>query len=238
MIDRRSDTSHARVVLARGLGLAVLTLVLARPATAQDWVLGAGFAISVPQGDFGQVVGEGYGASGHVVYRPYPGVLGLRMDAAFITYGSERLFVPGFPSPRVGYDVRTHNNIVMFSIGPQLTLPAGPIEPYINGFVGLGYFFTESSLDGGDPFYPTIARTTNFDDTSLAYGFGGGLGIALTQGRRPVRLLFDAQYRHHDTTQYLREGSIVEDDFGNVHITFFESDADLILLKFGVSFTL
>jgi hypothetical protein len=106
----------------------------------------------------------------------------------------------------------------------------------VNGFVGLGYFFTESSV-GGSSNFPgdDFARTVNFDDVSLAYGAGAGLGIRLGTGRRPIYLNFEGQYRRHGDTEYLREGSILDDGFGGVVITPLFSDADFVLLQLGIS---
>jgi opacity protein-like surface antigen len=226
-----------------GLTLATATLAFPCQVAAQQWSVGAAFAVSIPQGEFGEVVREGYGLGLQSVFRPDAwGIFGLRLDGAFVVYGSETFHVPLSPTiPRITSQLRTTNNIGMFGIGPQLGLPTGPIQPYINGFVGFGYFYTQSSLrDPGGPccydYGPSYWSSTNFSDTSFAYGGGGGLGIALSSNQRFL-LMLDAQYRHHETTLYLREGSIQEDGFGNVTIDAFRSDVNLVLLRFGVSYT-
>lgn len=202
------------------------------------WDLGGGLAVAVPRGEFSDFVDEGYGLGLHVVYGLDPSsVVGLRFDLGFVTYGSERFTVPLLPSTgRILVDVNTRNNIGILGLGPQLQVPSGPIRPYVNGFVGLGYFFTESSVGGSSNFhFDDFARTINFDDVSLAYGGGGGLGLRLGNGYRPIYLNLEAQYRRHGATEYLREGSIVDDGFGGVIISPLRSDADFLLVQLGVS---
>lgn len=216
-----------------------LLLLAAGPADAQSrWHGGAGLTFAIPQGELADHVDPGFGLGGHLVAGLDPaGVVGLRLDAAIVTYGSERFRRPlSRTVSRIFVDVRTKNNILLLGVGPQLALPAGPLRPYVNGAVGLGYFYTETSVDGSRNFhFDDFARTTNFDDLSLAYGFGGGVGIGLSGGRNPIYLALDLQYRDHGETRYLREGSIEEDGTGRVFITPLRSDADLLVAQVGVS---
>jgi len=196
--------------------------------------LGGGLGVSVPQGDFGFFTGDGISVNLHGVFPvDRSGAVGIRLDGGFINYGSERFSVPFLPvTGRVGFDVRTRNNIAMFGIGPQLQVPRGSIRPFINGYVGMGYFFTESSLADGPV---SFGSTLNYDDWSLGYGFGGGVGVELT---RRLVLTFETQYRMHDNVQYLREGGIVDDGYGGVILDPILSDADFLVFQIGVSFGL
>ncbi len=198
--------------------------------------LGGGFAFVAPQGVFGDFVDDGYGFNVHFIYGLDPSnVVGLRFDAGWVRYGSEHVGSPLFPGTgRVLLDVGTHNNIAMFSVGPQLQVPAGPLRPYVNGFVGMGYFYTESSIH--DSYYhDSFGRTTNFDDVSLGYGGGGGLALVLGHGRNPLSVNFDVQYRRYDDTEYLVEGSIWDDGFGGVVISPLLSDVEMVHFTVGVS---
>lgn len=198
--------------------------------------LGGGFAFVAPQGVFGDYVDDGYGFNVHLVYGLDPSnVIGLRFDGGWVRYGSEHVGAPLFPGTgRVLLDVGTHNNIAMFSMGPQLQVPTGPLRPYVNGFVGMGYFYTESAIE--DPYYhDPFSRTTNFDDVSFGYGGGGGLALVVGRGRNPVSVTFDAQYRRYDDTEYLVEGSIWDDGFGGVVISPLLSDVELVHFTVGVS---
>ena len=107
----------------------------------------------------------------------------------------------------------------------------------MNGAVGLGYFFTESEVKGSGNFrFDDFARTTNFDDLSFSWGGGGGIEIGLRSGPNPLLLHFDAQYRNHGRTEFLREGSIEEDASGRVTFDPLRAEADLLLLRAGLSF--
>lgn len=194
--------------------------------------IGGGLGVAIPQGEFGRLVGEGFGAQVYSIFGlDRSNVIALRIDAGYVNYGSERFTIPIFPGiGRVGGEVRTRNNIATFGIGPQLQVPNGPVRPYVNGFVGVGYFFTESSVNDG---FVDFGSTLNFDDTTFAYGFGGGLGLQL--GRGSVELNLDVQYRKHDDAEYLREGGIIDDGFGGVILNPIRSDADFLTFQVGVS---
>lgn len=262
---RRTPRRPERPESAAPLGAAALAIALALPAVLQAqerhgghvhgedpwageedphlhrvprWDLGGGFAVAVPQGEFASFVDEGYGLALHATYAlDRSAAVGLRFDAGVVTYGSERFTLPLLPTTgRILVDLRTRNNIGFLGLGPQLQLPSGPVRPFLNGFVGLGYFFTESSVGGTGNFgHDDFARTVNFDDASLAYGGGGGIGLRLGHGRNPVYLNFEAQYRNHGRTEYLREGGIIDDGFGGVIVSPLVSDADFLLVQLGVS---
>ncbi len=198
--------------------------------------VGAGFAYIVPRREFGVFVDDGYGVGVHFVYGLDPSnVLGLRFDAGWVRYGTERIGVPVFPGTgRVLFDVATHNNIAMFGIGPQIQVPKGPFRPYLNGFVGTGYFYTESSFDN-DFHSGGFGSTTNFDDVSFGYGGGGGLALVFGSGRHPLSVDFDVQWRRYPDTEYLVEGSIWEDEFGDVFISPLLSDVEFLHFTVGMS---
>lgn len=244
--DRRGSAASASRLrlLVAVLAASAACLTLPEPAAAQGrWFVGGGLTLAVPRGEFEGFVDEGLGFGGHVAYTfDRAGVAGLRLDASVVTYGSERFRVPlSTTVSRVRVDVTTRNNILLFGAGPQLALPAGPFRPYVNGQVGLGYFYTESSVRGSSRYFfddfgrDGFAQTTNFDDLSFAYGAGGGLGVALSRGGTPVFLTLDAQYRNHGRTRYLREGGIEEGADGRLFLRPLESDADVLILQLGVT---
>lgn len=197
--------------------------------------MGGSIGAVVPQGEFGRAVGTGFGANFQVVAGLEPSnTLAFRFDAGYVNYGSEQYTFYGAGWGPVGPNIRTTNNIATFGVGPQLQVSEGPIRPYINGFVGMGYFFTQSTANDG---WYDFARTLNYDDWAFGYGLGGGLAVNLGPGS-PVSLLFDVQYRRHDDVQYLREGSIVDDGFGGVIVNPIVSNADFWNFQMGVSWGL
>jgi len=202
------------------------------------WELGGGFSVLSPQGDFSSFVNDGYGFSLNATVGLEPSnALAMRFEAGYINYGSESFGVPVFPGTgRIVANLTTRNNIGYASLGPLIQVPYGPIRPYVNGFLGVGYFFTESSVGGGYAYnYGGFGRTLNFDDASLAYGVGGGVSFRLRNGRNPLFLKLDGQYRRHGQTEYLTEGGILDDGFGGATISPILSDVDFLLFNVGVS---
>ena len=205
-----------------------------------QWDLGGTFSVMAPQGQFGSFVGEGFGAA-------FTALLGfadspafrVRFDAGYVNYGAETLGVPVFAeTDRIMTDIVTRNNVGYLGLGPEIRLPYGPVQPYVNGFAGLGYFFTVSSVEHGwDPYESyDYGTTVNFDDVRAAYGFGGGLAIPINRSAKPAMLRLEAQYRRHGRTEYLVPGSIVEDGFGGSSFSPIASDVDFVLFQLGLTF--
>jgi len=211
---------------------------LASPAsdTAPRIAGGGGTLVyAQPLGDFKQNVDGGGGAAGHLLVRlGASGALALRVDAGFLVYGHERLRVRNPFTTRIRYDVTTTNNIATAGVGPQLMVPTGPVRPYINGSVGLAYFFTQSSLSTGDS-GEQFAQTTNLDDANLAYTGGGGFYIPLGSSRHPISLDVGARYHNNGRAEYLTEDSFSDDPESTVPPVPIRSSADFMTYHLGVS---
>jgi opacity protein-like surface antigen len=200
---------------------------------------GAAFEYAQPVGDFGQNVRQGFGGAGHFVLGLDPqAIIGIRIDAGFINYGNDTHYVPFSSSVRqIIVREETSNNIVVASIGPQLTLPIGGVRPYVNAGIGLAYFYTQTSLATDDN-SQQIAQTTNYSDNSLAYTAGAGFNVPLTSGSSPISLNVGARYNSVASARYLTKGDIMDDpnsQFGII-ITPHETAADFIAYQVGVSF--
>jgi len=199
--------------------------------------LGGELTIASPQGEFHDYVSSGWGGGIHYLLRvDRDGWLALRADASLINYGHERQRVILSPTVggRIGLDLVTDNNLAFFGAGPQIGVPTGAIRPYANGFAGVSYIFTESSVRGtssGESF----ASTTNFDDSSFAYGGGGGLYIPVSHGRNPVSLDLGVTYRHNGAAEYLREGDITDNPDGSITLHPVFSETNLLAFHVGVS---
>ena len=189
-----------------------------------------------PKGDFGLIVDQGWGVELGGRYELDPdGLLSLRGSLGFINYGHERLRFCSVYSCRVGIDLDTQNNIVFFGVGPELAIQMGPLRPYARAALGIGYFVTTSGLSGDGEFDPTFARTDNFDDLVLQRRLGAGLGLRLSNGRRPVWLDLGVDYHHNGMATYLREGDIVDRPDGSIVISPRRSEANLVTFRVGVS---
>src|SRR5688572_21963163 len=152
--------------------------------------------------------------------------LGLRADVAYLNYGNETKHVPLSPTVnRVVVDMTTSNNIAVFSGGPELRLTRGSIQPYVYGFAGYSYFFTQSSV-GSDSDGDVFASSTNFGDGGLATGWGGGLSVPLRVRAASTAIDAGARRTINGTRSYLRRGDIQDQPDGSLQFDPRTTDAD------------
>ena len=200
--------------------------------------VGGELAFAKPQGEFGDFVNNGWGGGAHYLLRAdRDGWLGLRVDASLLNYGHERqrVLLSNTIGGRIGVDLTTDNNIAFIGAGPQIGLPTGAFRPYVNGFVGVSYIFTESSVRGSSS-GESFASSTNYDDASFAYG--GGAGLYIPVGRRrhnPVSIDLGAQYRHNGQAYYLVKGGITDNPDGSITLDPIRSETNLLTFHVGVS---
>jgi len=166
----------------------------------------------------------------------------LRFEFGYVNYGSEKIEVRVFKeTDRFSSRLTTRNNIFFVGIGPQIDFSTGPIRPYVNGFLGVSEFYTNTQLSMGGQVlvgsksWSQGSATNNFKDWVVSYGIGGGVKFRVRKYRGvPIFISIDTQYRTHGQTEYLIEGSIVDDENGNTTIQPLVSDADFFLIGVGV----
>lgn len=224
-----------------------LTLLAVQSAAAQDEGVsgrvraGAGgtFIVGLPQGDFGRAVDRAYGAAFNGHYNiTANGVLRLRGDVGYMQYGHEsrETCFSSTVGCRVELDVVTSNGIAFGSVGPEVVLPLGFMEPYVNAGIGVSYFQTSSNVSGVDE-SASWAHTTNFDDAVLSFVGGAGLYIPVRISEKvPFAIDLSARYHRNGTVAYLREGDIQDQPDGTIRFTPRRTEADLVTLQLGVSF--
>lgn len=198
---------------------------------------GASFSYGRPVGDFLRYVNEGYGFDAFLRFNIEPqGILSLRMDGGLLVYGNETFRVPlsGTIGGRILVDLTTSNNIVWMGLGPQVTLPLGPIRPYGNASIGFSYFFTESSVEGSESELD-FASTTNYSDAAFRYGFGWGILFPFQTTSTEWAIDFGAIYHGNGQVRYLREGGIVDLPDGSIILQPIQSDANLFTYRLGFS---
>ena len=222
---------------------ASVTLAGASPAAAQYGfgagparvALGGGVLVAQPVGEFKNYVNNGFGGGGHFMLRLDPhGFLAVRADVGYLIYGHETKRVSLPDAGRVQFEVTTSNNIVTYSIGPQLMVPTGPIRPYVNATVGGAYFFTESSVGGTDN-ANDFASTRNFSDNVPSYGYGGGVFLPIAVRRADIGIDIGARFIRNGHTSYLREGGIQDIPSGGYIVTPIESETNLVVYHIGIS---
>jgi len=214
--------------------LAPLPLLAQEPIIEQqsgpDILYGGHILVGVPVGEFDRHVGAGLGLAGHGVLAIPDAPIGLRVQGSWLVYGSET-----YSAPLIGHvwaDVTTENWISSLGVGPQLMARSGALRPYVHAVAGFSYFSTTSEVRGQDDFYG-FARSTDFDDFTFSWGFGGGFQLSLSDS---LSLDVGVRYLDNGRVRYLTEGDIYEDDFGDVFLTPRRSEANLVEVVLGVSF--
>jgi hypothetical protein len=197
---------------------------------------GGDLALSQPKGEFANNVPNGYGFDLTGMFRLDPqGYFNLRADLGGVRYGHERTRI-GFPvSGRVAVDLNTDNQIGFGAFGVQLQIPDGWFRPYANAAVAATYFWTESSISGADN-SESFLQTTNLDDWSHAWVFGGGVMIPF--GKSIGALNLGARYHYGASASYLKEGDITDNPDGSINLNPRNSKTDLVLWQIGVSFAI
>lgn len=237
-------TAHPGLVVAllAALGPMVLGAQSMVPLLPPRMEVGARVEYAQPVSQFSQNVRRGFGGGGHFILGlDRARILGLRVDADFINYGNEsQYFALSSVFRRIDVEQKTSNNIFLATVGPQISVPAGPIRPYVNGGIGLAYFYTQTSLKGSDPNtgdQVDLAQTTNYSDNSLAYTGAAGVYIPLPVIAQFASLDIGARYNGIGRTRYLTKGDITNDpnDPNGILITPHESDARFVTYHIGVA---
>lgn len=194
--------------------------------------------VAQPKGEFAtQLDTEGFGANIGGLFRiDREGLLSIRADLGGMQYGSETLHVPYLPmTGRVSLDVETTNNAFWGSIGPQITVSAGPIHPYVNGAIGFMDLVTTTSVRGSDSDY-AYASTNNSDDVTSAWIFGGGVYVPFGR-QQSWKLHAGARYFYGGEATYLREGDIQDNPDGSVTLFPRTSKTHQVTWQLGVAYT-
>lgn len=182
--------------LLLAIGLAVTAATgRAQEARGPRAMAGASLGLAIPVGEFENFVDVGYGLGGFFLLNlDRRAVLGLRLDASGVIYGSQTRRRPlSETTPFVRVDVTTRNQIFWLGVGPQVTWSRGVLRPYANLGIGISYFSTESGVKGSAD-VEEFAHATNFDDLTFEWHSGGGLLLAVARGRTPVFLDFSLRH--------------------------------------------
>ena len=206
---------------------------------------GIGFTVGLPQTEFKEnVTNTGFGGGGYVGYHlpQMPFMVGGRFD--YVQYGSETRNEPFSPSiPDVRVDVTTTNSILQGHLLLRIQPQDGSLRPYLDGMFGFNYLATRTAIkserfsDEDDE----VASSTNYEDTAMSYGGGGGLMIAVYQGTieqtRPFTILVDlgVRYLNGGKAAYLKEGDIERFPNGKVVYNPSTSTTDLLTFNIGAS---
>lgn len=202
------------------------------------FTLAGDLLVAQPKGEFASEIDtNGFGANIGALFRlDNEGILSVRGDVGGMQYGSETLHAPYLPiTGRVSLDVETTNRVFWGSIGPQIQVPVGPIEPYMNAAIGFMDFNTSTSVRGSDSQYE-YASSTNSDDATSAWIFGGGTYIKFGAASS-WKLHIGARYFYGGEATYLAEGDIQDNPDGSVTLFPHHTKTDQVTWQVGFAYT-
>lgn len=232
------------------LSLIVLGIFGTAQVYSQEVMFGFDFGAGFTQGDFKRQIDKtaGVGLSGMAGYRfgNTPFMLGL--DIGYLNFGKETREEPlSSTIPDLRVEVENSYNLVHGGLLFRLIPAEMPIRPFLDGLIGLNYFYTETVLRQRGSFGSDsdVLRDTNFKDTAFRYGFGGGLQIKVyhDDGSKkedeqtvPYTIYINlmGRYMYGKEAEYLKEGSIIREN-GTVTYDVIKSTTDILYFKLGVA---
>lgn len=164
-----------------------------------------------------------------------------RRDHLEATWFEEQLTDVDVTFPASAVSVTSNHHLLTGHLVVRLQPALGPIEPYVDGLLGVNYFFSRTRLEGDIAFERRGLRaSTNFDDLSFSYGAGGGIQVRLFEKplgmyESPTRLSVNlgVRYLYGPETAYLGTESLRVTDRD---LTFepIRSRTDLLLPRLGL----
>jgi hypothetical protein len=230
------------MALFKRIALFFLLCAAVVPAIAQIKTdVGISFGVGIPQAEFGDNLdnlGFGIQLNGAIGIRGIPISVGADFD--FMIYGHERRNEPFSQTiPDVTVKVVTDNNLIAGHFFLRLQPDQFRIRPYADALIGFKHLYTDTKITNEGFEEQEIARSTNFDDTALSYGFGAGLQIQVyvspedSESSMDVSLDFGLKYLLGSEASYLKEGSIRREN-GQVTFDVKQSKTTLLLPYVGV----
>lgn len=138
-------------------------------------------------------------------------------------------------------EVTRSDNLVQGLFGLKFQPGTGHARYYLEGLVGLSYFYAETVVSENEYPWNEIASQTDFDYVTFSAGGGAGVDILLCGGRRnpngtvgaDCRLDLKVRYLFGGQARYLRADSIVYVD-GKPTYIYRESATNLIAAQVGI----
>jgi len=229
----------------RLIAISLTLLCLVPGLYAQNFQAAVNFLLGQPKDEFKENVEDlGFGIGGMFAFRPGNSPVLIGIDVEYMIYGSETRQEPfSLTIPDVTVEVETRNNILLTHALLRLQGNSGTFRPYLDGLIGMHYFFTETKVRDEDDFVEEpIASSTNQEDIAFSYGAGGGVMFLVYQkreeGSKLIEVLIDFRVRYSfgGEATYLKKGSITREN-GTAIIDALRSRTDLLTYQLGVVFT-
>jgi hypothetical protein len=202
------------------------------------------FSVAYPQGELELEMARkplGVGLTFGMKLGKSPLILGV--DLGVLNYGRDTYEEFLYGNPGFDFEVIHKYNIFQGLAFLRLQLAnRGPLRPYLDGLVGINYFWTDTSI-GDDDLDEEITVKVNYDDAAFTYGIGAGIMYRLgKQEKNPVKreeFFVDLRFRciFGGKLEYLTKGSILVDEEEVTYLVS-ESRSDLYTFQigFGMSF--
>jgi opacity protein-like surface antigen len=136
-------------------------------ATARPMTFGVSGGLSMPLGDFGDVVKSGFNVGAHLAFKPATLPVGIRVEGQFNRFG---LDVEG--GDVLGIETDGNVQIISGTANAVFGVPAASsaFRPYLIGGVGLYNLKGSGSISFG-------GVTESGSDSETKFGLNGGAGI-------------------------------------------------------------
>ena len=196
-------------------------------AAAQEKQQGLLFAMDVPQGAYRLGAGRnGYGAATHFAMRIGTSLLLWGGETGFRFMGQEKRTERSSTNPDVTAQVRTDSAVIPVHFVLRTQRRTGAMRPYADGVIGFKYLTTKTSISTSEG-----GSTRRFGDTTLSYGFGGGIQGGLTQN---TWLDVKVRYLRGGLASYVKKVSIQQIE-PRVLFDVVSSRTDVIAVQVGIS---
>ena len=223
--------------------LATLVLLLSPlVAGAQSrYTVGGAGLYGQPLGQFGDNVQRGFGLDGFgTIGFDSQGIFSLKGELGYIRYArkTEPFFASdGFSTFEL--ESETTSGVLMLGVGPQLTVPTGPLRPYIGGSVGFARFATNTSINvparsSNTGQKETLDQHTVSSDFILSLAASGGLRFELPFLGRGVLGDLGVRWHRNGEAEYVSSQGVVYNGSARPTITPTRSQADFLAYRLGI----
>lgn len=223
--------------------LVTLALVLSplAAADAQRYTIGGAGLYGQPLGQFGDNVQRGFGLDGFgTIGLDTQGIFSLKGELGYIRYArkTEPFYASdGFSTFEL--ESETTSGVLMLGAGPQLTVPTGPLRPYIGGSIGFARFATNTSINVPANYSntgqkETLDQQTVSSDFILSLAASGGLRFELAFLGRGVLGDLGVRWHRNGEAEYVSSEGVVYTGTGRPTITPTRSEADFLVYRLGI----
>lgn len=220
--------------------LALLLSPLAAEAQSR-YTIGGGGLYGQPLGVFADNVQRGFGLDGFgTIGLDTQGIFSLKAELGYIRYNrkTEPFFASdGFSTFEL--ESETTSGVLMLGAGPQLTMPTGPLRPYIGGSIGFARFATNTSINvpansSNTGQKETIDQQTVSSDFILSLAASGGLRFELPFLGRGVLADLGVRWHRNGEAEYVSSEGVVYNGSARPTITPTRSEADFLVYRLGI----